>query len=279
MDMFALHLAVLLFGAAALVAQATTLSPGALALGRCLVAAPVLLALAWRLRSRDAPWPSGIHVAASGLLLAVHWTAFFHAMRLGGVPTALLAYASFPAFVLLLDQAWPDPERPVPPLGRQLVQLGSLTAGLALLAGLPGETHRWEALGAGLVSGATFAALARGNAFLRRRHGALELTGLQLAVAAAFLALWHAPEMVRATPRDWALLAVLGLACTALGHGLFLHALKRVPPFQAGVAAGLEPVYGLLLAALLGQPVAGREWLALPLMAGAALLGLRRSRR
>jgi len=277
--MLLLHLAVLLFGAAALVAQATSLGPGALALGRCLVAAPVLLVLAWRMRSRGGPWPAGLPVLAGGLLLAVHWTAFFHAMRLGGVPTALLAYASFPAFVLLLDQAWPDPERPAPSLGRRLAQLGLLAAGLGLLAGLPGGVHRWEALGAGLVSGATFAALARGNAILRRRHGALELTGLQLAVAAAFLALGNTPELLQATPGDWAWLALLGLACTALGHGLFLHALKRVPPFQAGVAAGLEPVYGLLLAALLGQPVAGREWLALPLMAGAALLGLRRSRR
>jgi drug/metabolite transporter (DMT)-like permease len=275
--MFALHLAVLLFGAAALVGQATTLDSGALTLGRCVVAAPVLLMLASSRRRSGAPWPGILHLLGTGLLLALHWMAFFHAMRLGGVPVALLAYASFPAFVLLLDRALPDPDWPKPTLGRQLIQLVLLAAGLALLAGDGATSARWEALASGLLAGASFAVLARWNAWLRRSHGAVELTGLQLAVAALVLALPHLPDLVDATPRDWGLLLVLGLACTALGHALFLHALKRVPPFQAGVAAGLEPVYGLLLAALLGLPVAGREWLALPLMVGAALLGLRRT--
>jgi len=277
--MIALHLAVLLFGAAALVAQATSLDPGALTLGRCLVAAPVLLLLARRLRPRGAPWPSGIHLLGSGVLLAFHWISFFHAMRLGGVPVALLSYASFPAFALLLDRLVPAGRAPAPPLGPQVAQLFLLAAGLALLAGGEAAAPRWEALASGLASGAAFAGLARWNSRLRRRHGALELTGLQLSVAVLALLVPHAGGLSKATPQDWGLLLVLGLACTALGHGLFLHALKRVPPFQAGVAAGLEPVYGLLLAALLGTPVAGREWLALPLMAGAALLGLRRNHR
>lgn len=278
--MISLHIAILLFGAAALVAQATSLSPMALTLGRCLVAAPFMLALARARAPKSATWPGARHLLGAGALLALHWTAFFQAMRLGGVPLALLSYAAFPAFSLLLER-WIRPASTLLP-GRartRMLQMGLLAAGLLLLA-LPGKrggTHGLAALAWGLGAGASFALLAHWNAHLRRNHGALMLTGGQLAGAALLLLPWTLSALTAATPRDWVWLLVLGLGCTAIGHGLFQHSLGKVPPFQAGIAAGLEPLYGLVLAALLGQPVASAQWLALPFMLGAALLGLKQS--
>lgn len=281
--MVALHLAVLLFGAAALVAQATSLGPLALTLGRCLVAAPVLLALTWGGQRRPlARGPLLLQLAVAGPLLALHWVSFFHSMRLGGVPVALLSYASFPAFSLVLDACLPAAavaQRQAPSWIR-VGQLTLLAGGLALLAGVPGSMApgRGAGLGWGLLAGASFAALTRWNAARVVQLGALRLAGLQLAGAALCLLPVAGVELARAGGRDWALLLVLGLLCTALGHGLFIHALRRVHPFQAALAAGLEPVYGLLLAALLGAAVLPREWAALPLVVLAAvpLAGWRR---
>jgi len=276
----ALHLAVLLFGAAALVAQATSLSPLALTLGRCLVAAPVLLLLAWRDPVRGSGRALGRAVdlpqlVLAGPLLALHWVAFFQSMRLGGVPVALLSYASFPAFSLLLQHVRPAAPSagPAPSLRRSLVQLGLLAAGLLVLAGPldPASPGRGAALAWGLLAGACFALLARWNSGRVTRLGAMRLAAGQLAGAALLLLPWSWHELAQAGAGDWGRLATLGLACTALGHGLFIHALRRVSPFQAGLAAGLEPVYGLLLAALLGAGVLPREWAALPLVLAAAL--------
>lgn len=275
--MIALHLAILLFGAAALVAQASQLSPLALTLGRCLVAAPLLLGLAWRSApALAASWLDLRRLAVAGALLALHWFSFFLAMRRGGVPLALLSYASFPAFSLLLERVWAPAElaRRTPPR-RAVLQLALLGGGLLLLAGGGGGAPAGRSAGLlwGLLAGACFAVLTRWNADQVGRQGALRLAGGQLAGAALILLPLAGGELLRAGLRDWLLLLLLGCLCTALGHGLFIRALRRVGPFQAALAAGLEPVYGLLLAAALGLPVLPREWAALPLVAGAALLG------
>jgi len=50
--------------------------------------------------------------------------------------------------------------------------------------------------------------------------------------------------------KDLVLLALLGVFCTALSHGLFIKGLRYVRTQLASVTAGLEPVYGVLFAFL-----------------------------
>lgn len=282
--MTALHLAILLFGAAGLLGRALPLDPLAITAGRAGVAGFVLWTLVLRSRRRDSrlPLPGWGWVAGAGALLALHWSCFFDAVQQGGVPLALLSYASFPAFSLLLERlAHRDPSAPVVTttisLTRQLTLLTLLIVGLLVLAG-PGvisSAGRLRGLGMGLAAGASFAGLTRLNAARLERHGPLALAAAQMTGAALWLlpvsagALWSTPA------RSWLLLLALGLACTALAHTLFIRALCRVTPFQAGLAAGLEPVYGVLLAALLpGAAPRAHEWAALPLIVAAALLAL-----
>jgi drug/metabolite transporter (DMT)-like permease len=51
--------------------------------------------------------------------------------------------------------------------------------------------------------------------------------------------------------RDGAWLVLLALACTLLPFALSLVALRRLSAFQAQLAVNLEPVYAVVLAALL----------------------------
>jgi drug/metabolite transporter (DMT)-like permease len=48
--------------------------------------------------------------------------------------------------------------------------------------------------------------------------------------------------------RDWALVAVLGVFCTAAAHALFIDGLKGAGARTASILSSLEPVYGILLA-------------------------------
>jgi drug/metabolite transporter (DMT)-like permease len=52
-------------------------------------------------------------------------------------------------------------------------------------------------------------------------------------------------------PRDWGLLIVLGTGFTALSHTLFTGSLRRLKAQTAALIGALEPVYGILGAALL----------------------------
>ena len=50
--------------------------------------------------------------------------------------------------------------------------------------------------------------------------------------------------------KELVLLALLGVFCTALSHGLFIKGLRYVKAQLASITAGLEPVYGVLFAFL-----------------------------
>jgi drug/metabolite transporter (DMT)-like permease len=69
------------------------------------------------------------------------------------------------------------------------------------------------------------------------------------------------------------LLIVLGVACTALAHTLFIASMHRVSAHRASVVAALEPVYGIALAAwLLHEIPNGRTIVGGGLVVAAALL-------
>jgi drug/metabolite transporter (DMT)-like permease len=70
-------------------------------------------------------------------------------------------------------------------------------------------------------------------------------------------------------PADWALLALLGVGFTTLAHTLFIGSLRRLRAQTAAIVSALEPVYGIVGAALLlGEVPTGRA-----LAGGAVILG------
>src|SRR5260370_12267219 len=53
-------------------------------------------------------------LAAAGVLLALHWTAFFQAVQVSTVAIALLSYSTFPLFTTALEPLLlPEPPRPL----------------------------------------------------------------------------------------------------------------------------------------------------------------------
>jgi drug/metabolite transporter (DMT)-like permease len=274
-DLVLVHFAVLLFGFAGLFGKWLALPPVAIVLGRTVVAAAALVAIALL---RGAPAAPTWRLAQNGLVLAIHWTAFFEAIAVANVAVGLLGFATFPLFVLLLER-WL--------LGRHWSGVEAFTAalvaiGLAVLVpsfDVADSTVR--GLAWGVLSGFTFALLAVRSRALAETHASLDIALWQNAFAALFLApiVWWGRAAVPAlTVRDLVLLLVLGLLCTALAHTLFIASLRRLSAHTASVVAALEPVYGIALAAaLLGEVPSLRTLAGGTLIVVAALAATRRA--
>ena len=238
-----LHAAVALFGAAALFGRWVDLPSTSLVLGRTAFAA---LALAvTTLGRRGHPGRPALALVVNGALLAVHWVAFFAAVQRASIAQALVGYASFPLFVVLFERAHDGRARR---LAVSVLAVAGLVSSAPSLA--PGD-RQLQGLLLGILSGFAFAILVLRNrrlvakidpvtiAFWQNLAAALLLVPIALAVPGA-----RAPSAA-----DWALLAVLGIVCTALAHTLFIASMQRVSAHTASVVAALEPVYGIALAA------------------------------
>jgi drug/metabolite transporter (DMT)-like permease len=273
----ALHLAVALFGFAGLFGKWLALPPVTIVFGRTLVASVALALLVGLTRERGVSTGRRVdwRLAANGAVLALHWVAFFQAIQTASVAIGLLGFASFPLFVLILEAAT-----------RQRALRGGEWATAILVAGglvLLVPELRWEnrtvqGLSWGVLSGLTFALLAVGNRALAAHYAARAIALWQNACAAVCLLPLAIFAAAVPAPQEIALLVVLGVACTALAHTLFIHALHVVSAHTASVVAALEPVYGIALAfVLLGETPTARTLAGAVLLVGAALQATRRS--
>jgi len=267
-SLVALHAAVLLFGFAGLFGKWLALPPVTIVFGRTLIAS-VALALLLRLSRERAITPGDRfewRLVAGGAVLAIHWISFFQAIQTASVAVGLLGFASFPLFVLLLEWG----------LRQRGFQTADALTGTAVTAGLllvvpvfTLENRVVQGLAWGLVSGFTFALLAVGNRALATRHSAGAIALWQNAAAAVLSLPLAAAASTTPDAREVGLLLVLGIACTALAHTLFIRSLRVLSAHTASVVAALEPVYGIVFAFLLvGETPTPRM-----LVGGAFILG------
>lgn len=256
----ALHGAVALFGVAGLFGKWLHLHPLMIVAGRVGVASAAFILLIRLGGSRVAPpgvplsFRERVQLGGCGALLAFHWFAFFQGIQLSSVALGLLAYATAPVFVTLLEPLWFRERFSFWPLVLALLTL----AGVALIVPPqtgddPGSmagffTPQRLGLAWGVASGLSFAVLSLLNRALVRRHSGLRVAFHQDAAALVFLLPWLPWVWQPPTPMDWVLLVVLGLACTAVAHTLFIQALASVRARTAAITSALEPVYGIVLA-------------------------------
>ena len=274
----AIHFSALLFGLTGVFGEAIQAGAAAITAGRAIFAC---LSLAGFARLRRGSLRSGIGrrelwvLLGAGVLLAVHWVSFFHAVKVGGIAVATLGFASFPA-VITLFEALVLRER----VARvEWLLLALVTIGLVLVVpafdfGNSGTIGLlW-----GLLSGFSFGMLAIVN-----RHAAGHFDPIQVAFwQNLFVALLVLPFGVQGLLAmgsvDWFWLLLLGVFCTGLSHYLFVSSLNVLNARSAGLVISLEPVYAIAAAWwLFNQVPSTRMLVGAALIIGAiAAAGLRK---
>ena len=188
----------------------------------------------------------------SGGMLALHWVTFFHSVKLGGIAVATLGFASFPAFITLIEAlflrekvGWPE-----------WLRLLLVCVGLILIT----PSFEWadqgtEGLFWGVISGAAFGVLAVINRRMLSQVNAFHVAGIQNGLVFLLLLPWVLPTFKTVSVHDWLLIAALGVVCTGLAHWLFVSSLRQLPARTAGLVVASEPLYAILFAWILFSQV------------------------
>jgi len=246
------NIAVLLFGLAGVLGKLSLLPAPLIVFGRSFFAGLVLLAVCWfrHISLRPKQSRDGYLLLGQGVLLALHWTAFFQAINVSNVAIGLLSFSSFPLFTAMLE----------PLLLHQRPSRIQIVAALLILPGIyllvPSFTlQNQTTLGVmwGVLSGASFALLSVTNRWLGRTYSSLMISLYQDGIAAIVLlpiffftvtgSFW--------TPHALLILFILGVVCTALAHTLFIASMRDITAQTASLLASLEPVWGIIFGILL----------------------------
>lgn len=251
-NLIEIHIAVLLFGLAGLFGKWVTQSAIVIVFGRvffAFISLAIIIPLfkqKFALKSRKDYWYLGL----LGFILAIHWVTFFYSIQISTVAIGLLTFSTFPVFTVLLEPYF-FPEK----LQWKDILLALITfIGVALV--IPDfELGNQSTQGAlwGIVSGATFAILAILNRKFSNTYSSFVIAFYQDLSAAIVLLPLVLLEMPSIPLKDLLLLILLGVVFTGLSHSLFINGLKTVKAKTASIIGSLEPVYGILAAAILLQ--------------------------
>lgn len=252
-----LHLLVGLFATTAVLGEWITLSAPALVVWRTALAAvgAAFLVLVLRRHRLRMPPRQAMVLLGIGAVVGVHWLCFFGAIRLANISVCLAGMATASFFT-----AFTEPfleKRRVRPLE---VLLGLLVlVGIVLVAGF--ESGRLAGLLVALLGAFLAAVFPVLNQRLVRQAGtdplvmvAWEMLGACLICLAALPIFGSAEgyaELWLGEPLDLLWLLLLGWVCTVFAHAFHIHILRHLSAYTANLAINFEPVYGILLAALI----------------------------
>ena len=274
----AIHITAVLFGLTGIFGALIQGSATLITAGRALFATTTLLLFMARAGHRPTMPDRRARPAllAAGVLLAIHWTTFFVAVKVGGIAIATLGFASFPAFITLFE-GFLFHERTRP---SEWIVVGLVTAGLALVT--PSYDFGNQAtvgLGWAVASGLSFALFTLANRKAVSLVPARELACWENGVVALLTLPWCLTEFPALHVLDWGWLFLLGVFCTALSHALLVASLAHLKARTAGIVIALEPVYAILFAAILfAQYPSSRALAGGALIVGAIIWsGLRRA--
>jgi len=251
-----IHFCVLLWGFTAILGKLITLPAVALVWWRMLIVSAVLACVprVWRGIAMLTPKLFAIYVGI-GVLVSLHWLAFYGAIKLSNASVAATCIAISPVFL-----AWLEPL-----LTSRRFKLHEMILGIAVVPAVAlvvGGTPTNMRLG--IVVGVIAAALVAVFGSLNKRYveqaDPLTVTAIEIGAGTLFLTAVgptmasEASVFTVPNSHDALLLSILALVCTLFPFALSLAALRKLSAFDAQLAVNLEPVYAVLLAIpLLGE--------------------------
>jgi drug/metabolite transporter (DMT)-like permease len=274
----ALHSAVFLWGFTAILGKLISYGSLYLVWHRMAITAAIYLLIpaVWK-QLKSLSLKTTLNFAGIGLIVCAHWITFYGSIKLGNsvsITLACLGSASF--FAAIIE----------PTILRKPYSLRDILMGLIVMLGIvliyislpeqPAATAAQPNLSYGwaIITGIVSAALAATFTTLNKKHittaPTLAISTIEMMSGAIFLSLiillfpmgdYQAfptlnmdslnLENLRTGPWDFIWIGLLALLCTNLTFYLGTYALKQLSAFTANLTVNLEPIYGIVLGALI----------------------------
>lgn len=255
-----MHLAVLLWGFTGILGRAISLDAPMLVWYRMMLTALFLVAiLSWRKQWVPVAKGDVRRMALVGMLMGLHWVAFYASIKLANVSIALVCLSTASIFTPLFD----------PIINKGKHNVGELLLGSLAIVGVyliySFQTFYGWGILAGIISALLSSIFTILNKQIAGRYPARTMVFYEMTTGWLFITLllpllfYMKPDTVF-IPRsanlmgtawylnDWLWLVALSLCCTVWAQSLALNALRRLSSFTATLSVNLEPVYGILLA-------------------------------
>ena len=245
-----LHIAVFLAGFTAILGKLITLNEGLLVWFRLLITVVTLgVILLYRKQLLLIPFKDVIRIFGVGVIVAIHWVAFYGSVKYANVSVALVCFSASGFFTAFFE----------PLITKRKISFVEVGLGLIAIAGIYiiFDFHPQYKLGIsfGIISAVGHSLFAIYNKKLLLTYspkiltlyelggGLLALTVLVPIYLIYFPATYYFPNTT-----DWLWLLLLAWLCTVWSFELQLKALKKVSAFTSNLTYNLEPVYGIILA-------------------------------
>jgi len=247
-----LHLVVFIWGFTAILGKLISLSALDLTLYRMPVALMAMMAHThWRtglpilpLRARMALW-------GTGLIIALHWLTFYHAIKISNISATLAGFSSGAFFAALFE----------PLIERRRVSRYEIGLGLVAIAALYLIFQAESAYAGGMLIAVFSASLSALFAVLNGRFARIyppsavaihEMAGGWLGIVPIWLLMGTTGGGFQTpTVQDAGWIMILSLLCTAYPFLASIRLMKQITAFTLVLTVNLEPLYGIVFARLI----------------------------
>jgi len=186
-----------------------------------------------------------------GILIAIHWITFFHAIKISTISTTLVTMSSSALFVVLLQ----------PFFGIKKFTLYELVLAVFAVVGFVVifnvKDVNTNGLFTALISAFLAASFSIYNGNLIKKYKGSKIAFYELLFATIFITIvlivsgGFSTSFFVLDKFDWLYIVILAIVCTAFPFVIATNLLKKMSPFTIVLTNNLEPVYGIILAIII----------------------------
>jgi drug/metabolite transporter (DMT)-like permease len=240
---------VFIWGFTAVLGALITITADAIVWYRMLLAAVFLSAfIVFKKKSFRIPVKSFLKLIFVGLLIALHWVFFFHAIHVSNVSITLSVFSLGAFFASLLEPIF---------YGRKVLWY-EVFFGLIIIGGLgmimKVEVSYLEGMIYALISiilGVLFTLM---NGKLIQNHDSSVISFYEFISGVFFISIYFlyqnkfSLDFFVLSFNNWMLLLILASICTAYAFTASVKVMEKLSPYTVMLTTNLEPVYGIILA-------------------------------
>lgn len=247
-----LHFIVFIWGFTAVLGDLISINAFPLVWFRMLLGAIfILIYIVFRKEKLKVSKSSLLKFAAVGFLIAMHWLAFFEAIKVSNVSITLAMMSTGAFFASLLE----------PIIYKRKIIKYEVIFGLVVIVGLyiifKVESDYLVGILLALLASFLGALFAIFNGMLVKNHNASVITFYEMIFGVVCISVFMLftgefdATFFDLSGSDWTYLLLLASVCTAYAFIASVHVMKWISPYTVMLTTNMEPVYGIILALLI----------------------------